>query len=308
MSEEKENPSKMEQMKDKANAAYQKASAKADELYNKLPLDSINEKLASKGIKIDVKSRKFKLALAGVAAFLVILLLWFSCRGGKDDGVATGNFSESYVGYVSELYSDAKLAFIKSAEKEDEVFTWIMCIKPMREASISFPSEAELKGKSFEECLKMSRAVWGEEGEKIFQEKLARTNSKYNDDFETMLDGYRFVWEERNRHLHYIQDNFVSCFNQRLGEIGSTLQVVSLESVTFSDASETGSGEVWKGSCKLRNTKTGAEFQENFACMLEWDKSGDKKYKSLSYDRPIRLEWLWLHDFGQNNYLSDPRY
>ena len=88
MSEQNENQSKSDQMKDKANAAYRKASEKADALYSKLPLDSINEKLAGKGIKVDVKSRKFKLALCGVAGVLVVLLLWFCCRGGVDSAAA----------------------------------------------------------------------------------------------------------------------------------------------------------------------------------------------------------------------------
>ena len=115
---------------------------------------------------------------------------------------------------------------------------------------------------------------------------------------------------ELNRHWHYIQDNFVNCFNQRLGEIRSVFQVVELDvpSLRLESKADGYSGEVWRGQCRLFDTQTGAEFMENFSCMIEWDKNGDTKYDTRSYDRPIRLEWLWLHDVGQNNYLSDPRY
>lgn len=61
-----------EEIKDKVVDVKNQALNKADELYNKLPLDMINEKL---GGKIDVKSRQFKLIAGGVFAVIVILLI-----------------------------------------------------------------------------------------------------------------------------------------------------------------------------------------------------------------------------------------
>lgn len=62
-------------IKETANAVVNKA----DELYNKLPLDKINEKL---GGKVDVKSKKFK-TIAGcvVGALLVLILCLIFCGG-----------------------------------------------------------------------------------------------------------------------------------------------------------------------------------------------------------------------------------
>ena len=116
--------------------------------------------------------------------------------------------------------------------------------------------------------------------------------------------------EELNRHLHYIEDNFVSCFNQRLGSVRSVFQVVELDmdSLRVESPADGYSGEQWKGKCRLHDSQTGGEYMENFSCMLEWDKSGDEKYNTRSYDRPVELVPLMLHAFGKNNYLSDPRY
>ena len=116
--------------------------------------------------------------------------------------------------------------------------------------------------------------------------------------------------EEINRHWHYIQDNFVNCFNQRLGSVRSVFQVVELDmdSLRLESPADGYSGEQWNGKCRLHDSQTGGEYMENFSCMLEWDKSGDEKYNKRSYDRPVELVPLMLHDFGQNNYLSDPRY
>ena len=72
-----------EEAAQKAKEAGKAAAAKADELYNKLPLDKINEKL---GGKVDVKSRKFKIIGACVLLGLVILLLSLAFGG---DGTPT---------------------------------------------------------------------------------------------------------------------------------------------------------------------------------------------------------------------------
>ncbi|MBO4631272.1 MAG: hypothetical protein J5858_05050 [Lentisphaeria bacterium] len=48
------------------------AAAKADELYNKLPLDKINEKL---GGKVDVKSKKFKIIVSIVICIMLLFII-----------------------------------------------------------------------------------------------------------------------------------------------------------------------------------------------------------------------------------------
>lgn len=58
----------------------EKVINKANELYNKLPLDDINNKLKKLPVKLDVKSRKFKIALA-IIVFVLVLFTWYSCSG-----------------------------------------------------------------------------------------------------------------------------------------------------------------------------------------------------------------------------------
>ena len=317
MSEQNENQSKSEQMKDKANAVYRKASEQADALYSKLPLDSINEKLAGKGIKVDVKSRKFKLALCGVAGVLAILLLWFCCRGGEDNAAA-GNPAGSVAGGSQSAkvnpnagytptpsFTDAGLEFFKSLEPLAHEFLACYEVAGGSDFWKKLHNTPELHGKTFKEILKHFRE--NEEFEKKYQTKLQEiTVEQANTKVKLSIEKN----EELNRHWHYIQDNFVSCFNQRLGSVRSVFQVVELDVDSLYKESEADgySGEQWNGKCRLHDSQTGGEYMENFSCMLEWDKSGDEKYNKRSYDRPVELVPLMLHDFGQNNYLSDPRH
>ena len=57
-------------MNEKINDMKDRALNKADELYSKLPLDKINDKL---GGKVDVKTKKFKLIAAVVLLVLIVL-------------------------------------------------------------------------------------------------------------------------------------------------------------------------------------------------------------------------------------------
>ncbi len=66
-------------MNEKINDFKDKALKKADSLYNKLPLDKMNEKLNGKA---DVKSKKFKIIAAVVVLVLLVLGGWMIFGGG----------------------------------------------------------------------------------------------------------------------------------------------------------------------------------------------------------------------------------
>lgn len=70
---------------EKAKDTAGKAIHKADELYNKLPLDDINKKLEKLPVKVDVKSRKFKKAFVAVILLLLMVALWRSCDSSAVD-------------------------------------------------------------------------------------------------------------------------------------------------------------------------------------------------------------------------------
>ena len=79
-----------EETAEKANEVAGKAIHKADDLYNKLPFDNINRKLEKLPVKIDVKSHKFKIALACVIVSVLGLFTWHSCSNTfVDDTVKT---------------------------------------------------------------------------------------------------------------------------------------------------------------------------------------------------------------------------
>ena len=79
MSENNDNSSKND-IKERAAKLASAATDKADDLYNKLPLDKINEKL---GGKIDVRSKKVKVAVF-IAVCIVFLLVLKGIFGGKN--------------------------------------------------------------------------------------------------------------------------------------------------------------------------------------------------------------------------------
>ncbi|MBE6380769.1 MAG: hypothetical protein E7047_07555 [Lentisphaerae bacterium] len=68
-------------MKENSETKQTAVMQKADELYNKLPLDKINDKL---GGKIDVKSKKFKLIAASALLAVIIAILCIIFFGGSD--------------------------------------------------------------------------------------------------------------------------------------------------------------------------------------------------------------------------------
>ena len=103
MSEEPKNPqATSEKSTDKFHAAKETAknvvsaaANKADALYNKLPLDKINEKF--KG-KVDVKSRKFKIVLACIIGLLFLFILNTLFSGNNVD------FPVDYFEYVEKSH------------------------------------------------------------------------------------------------------------------------------------------------------------------------------------------------------------
>ena len=73
----------IEKGKEAAVGAAKAAAEKLDGIYNKLPLDKINEKL---GGKVDVKSPKFKLGVLIALVVLVALILWAVFGGSSPKG------------------------------------------------------------------------------------------------------------------------------------------------------------------------------------------------------------------------------
>ena len=68
--------------KEKIDSIAEKGAKSMNELYEKLPLDKVNEKLKAHNINVDVRSKKFKIIAA--AAIVVIILILFVMIGGGD--------------------------------------------------------------------------------------------------------------------------------------------------------------------------------------------------------------------------------
>ena len=92
---------KIQNAKEVAKGLVTNALNKADELYNKLPLDKINEKL--KG-KINVKSKNVKIAVL-ISICVVFLFIVKGIFGGKDDKETTDVNHKTSHGGQSASYS-----------------------------------------------------------------------------------------------------------------------------------------------------------------------------------------------------------
>ena len=68
--------------KEKIDSIAEKGAKSMNELYEKLPLDKVNEKLKAHNIDVDVRSKKVKIIAA--AAIVVIILILFVMIGGGD--------------------------------------------------------------------------------------------------------------------------------------------------------------------------------------------------------------------------------
>ncbi len=85
---------------------FRKSAEKANEYYEKLPLDAINSKL---GGKVDVKSGKFKKGLAVAAGIIILLVLWQP--GTSSDSIDYDDLIDSV--------PDCECVIINKAEKYD---------------------------------------------------------------------------------------------------------------------------------------------------------------------------------------------
>lgn len=104
---------KVNEAKEKAAEVKAQALNKADELYNKLPLDQINEKL---GGKVDVKSKKFKMIAAGVLALIVVLILVLVLGGGTPS--MTQNEMDQAV-KMANAKAIENVVFLKEADEKE---------------------------------------------------------------------------------------------------------------------------------------------------------------------------------------------
>ena len=84
---------KLAEAKEAAGKLGRAAAGKADELYNRLPLDRINAKL---GGKVNVKSKKFKIILASALALLLIVI-GFLCFGGNSPKSVARKFQKALI-------------------------------------------------------------------------------------------------------------------------------------------------------------------------------------------------------------------
>ena len=114
----------IDKAKEAATGAAKAAAEKLDGLYNKLPLDKINEKL---GGKVDVKSPKVKLGVLVALVVLVLLILWAVFGGSSPksafndwrDAIVSGNLEKANKYSFGENKSRYNETLIKGLKNSD---------------------------------------------------------------------------------------------------------------------------------------------------------------------------------------------
>ena len=98
----------MSGIKDEAQKIGNTTGEKLDQYYNKLPLDTINEK---SGGKVNVKSKNFKLAVLGVAVIIIVtaVAIIFSCCSAP---VLKGTEPQHHMEFFNALDEDQQKEFL----------------------------------------------------------------------------------------------------------------------------------------------------------------------------------------------------
>lgn len=93
-------------MNDKINEIKNAVINKADEVYNKLPLDKINEKL---GGKVDVKSKKFKIGVFVAIPLILILVICMIFSGGGEPGSSEISRCKTRINRFEKNYGEGRI-------------------------------------------------------------------------------------------------------------------------------------------------------------------------------------------------------
>ena len=213
----------------KAQETAAKAANKADELYNKLPLDQINAKLRG---KVDVKSKNFKIAVGVIAVFLVLLIVF--CSAG---GASSAKIPRPSIGLNQKILNLNDRDFAEFSA----------CILVKKSCKIRFDEE------TFKEFIGRCKASLNEKEQKEFQKK-------YDEIIANIKNERLFYKEEIARqknqvkHMDIIKDKAPGIINKMLDE--SYDSCIKVDELSLSYTNE-GKDEFWAGVATLKNSKTG---------------------------------------------------
>ena len=296
MSEEKTSSAKTG-IKERALQIASATADKADALYNKLPLDKINEKL--KG-KVDVKSRKFKtiLGVVGCAVVVLALLLCFSTSGDSRLIINyEGIFSPEYCRFHEKLTKAGLYPYYRS------FFDALKAVgKPQ--------SMPDYQGMDAREVFSIDyvRQKFGEEAAQKFEEMLkAKAPGEWRKDESSWLETLHGC----QRQHQIILDNVVKEANKELAKRDNPNTIVRVKMLkydfgcTFHRVGDTYQDN-WVGEFVVEDIQ-GREFdQVRFACNVSWERQKAKtRNVSDCGEAPLSFSLVWFGtDPHRDNWMA----
>ena len=223
--------------KENVNAVKDVALGKADELYNKLPLDKINDKL---GGKVDVKSRKFKLI---AACFLLTMLLsvivcLFSCN--KPDPVWVDSEWQNQLNFINALNEDQKREYFLISD---------FCFDN-KLGDVIADKNIPRKGKKYSELIEAWRKALGPDNCQKLDEYIKSASA---DQHKASMNGYIHMLE----HYIWVQNDGKKMLSKKYNAECVKLNVGGWNTGDTKDT-------VWIDAVAVFRKKSGQEFKMSF--------------------------------------------
>ena len=278
---------KIQAAKENAKKVASAIMNKADDLYNKLPLDKINEKL--KG-KVDVKSSKFKKILGVAICCLLFLGIAMYCSSDGSKIIIPKfayTYSPEYVKYrVKEIEAGlfpAQCAFFDATEAVGKRTTY-----------------RDLVGKDAREIFSVDYVTktYGKEAAVKFDEVL---KSKTKEEWEKEKDLNLMIVQDFGREVSFILEHIVDEANRELArrENSNTIKAVKyVQRDSGANHVESIWEDNWKGEFIVTDWE-GREFDNVFfSCNVCFDMTKtNRSKKQLCGNAPLSLNLIW---FGTN--------
>ena len=232
-----------QEMKEKANAiaaetaqkakdAGKAAAAKADELYNKLPLDKINEKL---GGKVDVKSSKTKKILFAIFLCLILLVV-YSFFSSSDTTIPNG----AKIDLIK-----AELSLSKNTLAE---FYAAVLVNKEKNKNIPWQNGKETFGEYARRC----KNSYSKEEMDLFKKHYEKIKETYSVERETLKKHLKLE-KERIGRRKILAEKAPELLNKAFDESFDTCKKVEVGDCFYVN----GRDEWYKGRAYIYNSKTG---------------------------------------------------
>ena len=280
---------KIQAAKENAKKVASAIMSKVDDLYNKLPLDKINEKL--KG-KVDVKSSKFKKILCAVVCIVILLALSMCFSSSKKDLVVPEipyGWHPAHMKFQIAVINAGLFAQDKAFFDAQEVAENRKYLKDFVGLDIREVYNADYVKKTF--------------GEKVLERYNEVLNSKTPQEWEE--EAMQRLEIERGflRTVQCILDNVVVEANKELAsrDNPNTIKRVKFletdKSVDFHGIGDTYQDN-WRGEFIVEDFQ-GREFDKVFfACNVSWDtKKAITGHPRRCGNAPLTFTLIW---FGTN--------